>query len=80
MIPRTESWLTFISSFVELADVVADRNSTAAESSGQRSKFSIPIAPSSFVYFCINSITILPSALTSLIPGTSDGATSRQHS
>jgi len=74
------SRLTFISSFAELADVVADRNSTAAESEGQRSKFSIPTAPSSLVYFCISSITILPSAFKSVLPGLSDGVTSRQHS
>ena len=65
MIARTEPSLTVISSFAELADVVAERNSKAAESEGQRSKFSVPTAPSFLTFFCINSIMILLSALTS---------------
>jgi len=46
------------SSAAEAADVVAERNPTASEFEGQRCRLSMPIAPSSFTYFCINSIVI----------------------
>ena len=45
--------LTFINSSTDLAEVVIDRNFTASESIDQRFRFSIPIAPSSFAYFCV---------------------------
>lgn len=47
---------TFLSPSNDPADVVADRNSRAAELAGQRSILSSPTAPSSLAYFCINCI------------------------
>jgi len=56
---------TLSSSATEAADVVAERNPTASEFKGQRIRLSTPIAPSSLMYFCINSIVIDESALIS---------------
>ena len=56
---------TLSSSAAEAADVVAERNPRASEFEDQRCKLSTPIAPSSLMYFCINSIVINESALIS---------------
>ena len=72
--------LTFLKLFTEVVEMVIDRKVTALESVGQRSKSSTPVAPSSLEYFCINSMAITPSALTSAGFATGDELISRQHS
>ena len=62
---KRELCLTIVNSSNELTDVVIDKNFTASESRDQRFRFSMPIAPSSFAYFCINCIIMWPTDLIS---------------
>ncbi len=57
--------LTYSSSSKDVAEVVIERNPTALQSEGHRTRSSTPIAPSCLVYFRISSIVMFPKALMS---------------
>lgn len=58
---------TFFSSLNELAETVAERKSRAAGQVRQRFGLSIPTAPLSLAYFCINSIITIETGAKSLV-------------